>query len=1038
MPLAKFDSSFWKGQLTKLGYTLSESKVPVQFLRERRAIPPGVNLKDAKLLYQDPLGIDIVILEFDKLPSRIGASKIARYWKAHQGGRQLIIFTDGIESYTTVIPNAIETPDTKLRILSLSERMYRTDEEAFASLNYVKDSKKLREQYDLYFLPYEKVRKEFFEAYRSLYADTVKVIEPVLKEYSNSYAQRFLGRLMFLYFLQRKGWLKEDKNFVDSIEDYSALNWVFYVGLSTEGNPGLPYLDGTLFEREEYLSAEKEGMIKDSMDIIFIRARELFNQYNFTVDELSSREIEVGLDPAMIGTIFENMLPENERGSKGTFYTPPEEISFICRRALASYLKIPEAVEKTGEKEVLKDGISSLIENLNNEKSEKNVRDLRDKILSITVLDPAVGSGGFLLGMMQEMVDLLRQAYESVGWYPDVVEYKEKILQNLFGFDIEDEAIEIARLRIWLSMIVDKKEPEALQSLDLNIVRISDSLIKSEGIQRKLGDELESTWDEMRTIREKFATAKKPDLRARLRRDLQRKQTDIEKKTGVKGGTIESWVPRPVDIIVMNPPYVRQESIPSDAKKYYTSNYKIDRKSDLYCYFVLRALNLVNQNGIISVISSDKWLETGYGEDMQRMLSTRLIGVYGQRERTFGADVNSIIFVYSSETVSSKTTDFVYLESYSSLSVRNHAYFQRKDLKPGKWFYLRAPKMFMEKIYPKLTHKLGDFAGIKFGIKTGANDFFYMKDISSEFETDFLSSKAHPKWTGLTATNEVELKKQGYVYAENEIGERFILEAKNTAPLLRSIRDYDTPHILRETTRICLLLQSEERGKEQFTARYIAWGESKKIFVNRGAKKGSIKGYNNLSTVKARTPWFVLPQLRPAHVAMPELYSMRFLTLYSEKPVIADHLFDVAYTNSNLDEKSLFFYLNSTLYFIMLELWSPRMGGGALHPRTVDYKTIPVPDLSYIKSSLGNIEFGKRVTKIYLEEVKEVDRRALDKELLLSFGFGSEETETVLKSLYAEYLELVNDRLIKAEHGTANRVLESESEKLIEDMQNED
>lgn len=1018
MPPAKFDSSFWKGQLTKLGYTLSESKVPVQFLRERRAIPPGVNLKDAKLLYQDPLGIDIVILEFDKLPSRIGASKIARYWKAHQGGRQLIIFTDGIESYTTVIPNAIETPDTKLRILSLSERIYRTDEEALASLNYVKDSKNLREQYDLYFLPYEKVRKEFFEAYRSLYADTVKVIEPVLKEYSNSYAQRFLGRLMFLYFLERKGWLKEDKNFVDSIEDYSALNWVFYVGLSTEGNPGLPYLDGTLFEREEYLSAEKEGMIKEFMDKIFSRARELFNQYNFTVDELSSREIEVSLDPAMIGTIFENMLPENERGSKGTFYTPPEEISFISRRALASYLKIPEVVEKTGEKEVLKDGISSLIENLNNEKSEKNVRDLRDKILSITVLDPAVGSGGFLLGMMQEMVDLLRQAYESVGWYPDVVEYKEKILQNLFGFDIEDEAIEIARLRIWLSMIVDKKEPEALQSLDLNIVRISDSLIKSEGIQKKLGDELESTWDEMRTIREKFATAKKPDLRARLRRDLQRKQTDIEKKTGVKGGTIESWVPRPVDIVVMNPPYVRQESIPSDAKKYYTSNYKIDRKSDLYCYFVLRAFNLVNQNGIISVISSDKWLETGYGEDMQRMLSIRLIGVYGQRERTFGADVNSIIFVYSSETVSSKTTDFVYLESYSSLSVRNHAHFQRKTLKPGKWFYLRAPKMFMEKIYPKLTHRLGDFAEIKRGFTTGANDFFYMKDVSVSYEADYLvNPKKFEEW-GVTARNENELRKQGLIYIENEGNMRFIINKDDVKPLLRSPKQISGFSIDKLTT---LCLNTEKPGK--FTNRYIMWGEQKETEVK--GKNKTVKGYNRLESTKNRKPWFKLPDLNPSKIVVSKSQMDTIFIPYSKVPIITADRF---YTLNVKNIDNTWLYLNSTFFLIVIELFARRLGGGggALDIMVNDYDMMSVPDLNNIELDFNAAQLLARTPKIYYQEVKEKSRTELD--VAVAKAMGLNDPEEIVEHLHEEYVEVVEDRLIKADRGLKSQEVMNEQD----------
>ena len=1016
MPTTRFDFSFWKKQLAVLGYPLSESKIPTQFLRDRRAIPSGVNLKEAKLVYQDPLGIDIIVLEFDRLPSRIGASRIARYWKAHQGGRQFLIFTDGIESYSVVIPGAIENPDTKLRILSLSEKLYRTDTEALESLKYTGDSKSLREQYDQNFLPYEKVRKDFFEAYRSLYGDTVEVVEPALNEYSNSYAQRFLGRLMFLYFLQRKGWLKQDKSFVDSIKDYSELNWVFYIGLSTEGNPGLPYLDGTLFEREEYLTPEKEEMIKDGMNKIFRRARELFNQYNFTVDELSPREIEVSLDPAMIGTIFENMLPEHERGSKGTFYTPPEEISFICRRALVSYLKIPESVEKIGENEVLKDGISSLIEKLNQEKSEKEVRDLRERILSITVLDPAVGSGGFLLGMMQEMVDLLRQADESVGWNPDMDQYKSRILQNLFGFDIEDEAIEIARLRIWLSMIVDKKEPEALQSLDLNIIKISDSLVTLEGVQRKLGDELESKWDEMRNIRGKFATAKKADVRAKLRSELQKVQKDIEKKTGVKGGIVESWVPKAVDIVVMNPPYVRQESIPDDKKKYYTSVYKIDRKSDLYCYFVLRALKLVNRNGIVSVISSDKWLETGYGEDLQKMLSSRLIGIYGQWERTFGADVNSIIFVYSSETDSSKTTDFVYLESYSSLLVRNHVQFVRKDLKPGKWFYLRAPRMFMEKIYPKLTHKLGDFAEIKFGIKTGANDFFYMKDISSRYEADYLANpKKFEDW-GVSAKNENELKEQGLIYIENEGGERFVLNQDDLKPLLRSPRQI-SGFLIDKLTTLCL--NTEKPG--QFTRRYILWGEHKETEVK--GKDKTVKGYNRLETTKNRKPWFKLPDLKPSRIVVPmSLMDTIFIPL-SKEPIIVDHRL---YTLNIKNNDNTWSYLNSTFFLIVIELFARRLGGGALDIMVNDYDMMPVPDLNNIELGFDNDLLFSRSPKNYYQEAKEKSRIELD--LVIAKAMGLTDATELVEQLHAEYIEIVEDRLIKADRGLKSQEASSEQD----------
>ena len=1006
MEATRFDYSFWKKELADLGYRLSESKIPTQFLRDKRAIPSGVNLKDAKLLYHDPLGIDIIILEFDRIPSRIGASRIARYWKEHQGSRQLLIFTDGNASYATVIPGVIEKPDTKLRILSLSDRLYRTDVDALESLRYTSDSKNLREYYDQSFLPYEKVREDFFEGYRSLYKDTVETVEPALENNSNSYAQRFLGRLMFLYFLQRKGWLKKDTSFVNSIKDYGELNWVFYVGLSTDGNTGLPYLDGTLFEREEYLTPEKEEMINDGMNVIFKRARELFNQYNFTVDELSPREVEVSLDPAMIGTIFENMLPENERGSKGTFYTPPEEISFICRRALASYLNIQEPVEKIEEKEVLKDGISALVEKLNQEKSEKEVRELRDRILSITVMDPAVGSGGFLLGMMQEMVDLLRQADETVGWYQDVDIYKSKILQNLFGFDIEDEAIEIARLRIWLSMIVDKKEPEALQSLDLNIVKIPDSLIKSAGIQRKLGDELESAWDEMHTIREKFATAKKPDERVKLRVELQKIQKDIEKRTGVKGGIIESWVPKPIDIIVMNPPYVRQESIPKDKKTYYSTNYNvngkpIDKKSDLYCYFVLRALNLISEEGVVSVISSDKWLEAGYGEDLQKALSSRLMGIYGQRERTFGADVNSIIFVYGSETDSSKKTDFVYLESYSSLSVRNHVQFVRKDLKAGKWFYLRAPKMFMEKVFPKLTHKLGDLAEIKRGFTTGANDFFYMKDVSASYEADYLTNPNKFEDWGVNAKNEKELREQDLIYIENEGGNRFVINRSDTKPLVRTTRELKT-YTITGMSKLCLYTKIPG----EMTQKYIKWGQEQSVKI-RG-KKDPVIGYNNVPSVSGRKNWYSLNDLEPANTILPMYVMDRFFVPKSNEPVICDH---TLYT-VKLKVKGIESYLNSTLFYTTMELYLRRLGGGVGEIMVDDYEQMPVPDLQRIDSTTINDTFEREV-KRYFEEVEMKDRRQLDSEILKLLSIEN----FPLDEFYKEFVELVDDRLIKADRG---------------------
>jgi type II restriction/modification system DNA methylase subunit YeeA len=1005
-----FDKEFWIAELSKLGYHLSENPIPVQFLRERKAIPPGVNLKQGYLIYSDPLTFDIVLLEFDKLPTRNYASRIARYWKAHQQGRQLMLFTDRVDSYAVVIPGTIESESTKARILSLSEMIFRTDNDAIQSLRHVGDRKLLREHYDTEFLPYTKVRADFFEGYRNLYQKIFEIVKEPLGDNASSYSQRFIGRLMFLYFLQKKGWLKNNKRFVDTIKDYAELNWVFYEGLSKEGNDGLPYLDGTLFEREDYFDAKTEERISESMNNIFIEAREFLNQYNFTVDELSPLDVEVSVDPMMIGTIFENMLPENDRGSKGTFYTPPEEISFICRRALAQYLKIDEnVINKDGHK-ALQDGISILLCRITSEKSEKTVRNLRDQILNIKVMDPAVGSGGFLLGMMQEMLFILREADQSVGWSTDMEDYKSRILQNLYGFDIEGEAIEIAKLRLWLSIIVDKKSPEPLPSLDMNLMRINDSLQLT--YQSKLDDEIRMFHDTMNGLRSRFINEKDSASRSRLRRELQRLQSDMEKQTGVYGGTIESWGIGPVNIIVMNPPYVRQESIPADRKKHYTANYKIDgkpinKKSDLYCYFVIRALDLIDQNGIVSVISSDKWLETEYGEDLQKKLSTRLIGVYGQRERTFKADINSVIFVYSKEKEYSKTTDFIYLESYLSLSVRNHIQFKRSELITGKWFYLRAPKMFMDKIYPKLTYKLGDknISEIKFGIKTGANDFFYMKDISASYETDYLADPGQFKDWGVTARNEKELRHQGLIYIQNEGGKRFVLNVSDVKPLVRTTKDLKY-YTVREMKTLCLY--TKEPGEQ--TKKYIEWGESQKVAV-RG-KKDPVMGYNNIPSVSGRKRWYSLNDLEPTNIILPMYVMDRFFIPKSDEPVICDHtLYTLKPKVNGID-----YYMNSTIFYMTMELYLRRLGGGGGVGEIMvdDYKQMPVPDL-------GGINFistpFNRIVKRYFDEVKTEDRKELDETILDLMCIK----DFSLDEFYSEFVELVDDRLIKANRGLKSR-----------------
>ncbi|TDA32084.1 MAG: hypothetical protein DSO02_05850, partial [Hadesarchaea archaeon] len=621
------------------------------------------------------------------------------------------------------------------------------------------------------------------------YEKTVSVLKESMGERASSYAQRFLGRLMFLYFLQRKGWLKGDRKYVDRIKNVRDFNRLCYEELA-KGKSGMPLLDGSLFEREEYLTPELENKIEKKLEPIFLEAREFFNRYNFTVDESSPMEMEVCIDPLLLGTVLENLLSEKERKEKGTFYTPPSEIGFMCRKAIAACLGLKDkVVERNGKRELV-DGLEEFLEELRKEKSEKKVREFREKLLSLRVMDPAVGSGGFLVIMMQTLIQLIHEAEATVGWKGDPEEYKKRILPNLCGFDIEPEAVEIAKLRLWLSLVMDQKEPEPLPNLDLNIMEIEDSLYlpKTQKYLDEFAETGLSEWiNEFRKLNAEYLTEHTEERKKLLRKKMSELKRKIGEEMGVlEGLTIESLYPSKADIVVMNPPYVRQEQIPEGKKNLYVGIYSLDRTSDLYAYFMLRALQLVRKGGVVAIISSDKWLESGYGRTLQQKLLPHLRAVYGQRKRSFQADINTVITLLQRET-GEEQIDFIYLDSYTGNTIKNHKSFKRSELKPGKWYYLRSPPIFEEVLLPRLTHKLKEFVEIKFGIKTGANEFFYMKDVSHLYEADRLANPQ--KFRDVPAKNRKELEEKGLIYIENEAGERFVIDRKDTKPLVRSPRE---------------------------------------------------------------------------------------------------------------------------------------------------------------------------------------------------------------------------------------------------------
>lgn len=1016
-----FDVDEWINLFKILGYPITIFELDLNTLIDIKAIPNRYKdeIRTIKRFYYDNY-IECVIIDTNNI-SRSKCVEIAKRWKENRWVRPFLIFTNKRqkEAFLIVVPGKGLQTD-KVRTLYISDRFYHTDKEVISLLHY---SENLKDRYDEEFLPYDKVREEFFNDYRRLYEEIVnktKYLESINSDFnSSSYAQRFLGRLMFIYFLQRKGWLANDKNFINTIKDYRELNEIFYNKLSNE-DTDLIFLNGSLFEKEPYID-QLEDRLADVMDDIFKEARDTFNKYNFTVDESTPLEKEVSLDPLLLGTVLENMLPEQERGAKGTFYTPVEEIAFMCRRAIANYLRLKDSVNSN-----FTDGIDEYIARIGKEsdigKKERIVREVKERLLNLKILDPAVGSGGFLVIMMQTIIEIIHKLEHIVGWHTDPYELKKRIIPNLYGFDIEPEAVEIARLRLWLSLIVDQKYPTPLPNLDYNIEVITDSLTKPTGMQLKMlfneteyGDiyRLRERFDELLT---RYINEHRYSKKREVREEMSKIQEQINKQVKLAGiDVIEKYILKTIDIIVMNPPYVRQEAIPKDKKERYVKDYKLDKKSDLYCYFMLRALDLIKDDGIVCTITSDKWLESSYGISLQKRLKDHIIAIYGQKDRSFKADINTIITVYSKEK-RSDPIEFVYIESYSSNKVLNYYKADRKAIKEGKWFYLRAPKIFLDVFLPKLDHKLKDLAEIRFGIKTGANEFFYMKDVSSLYEADYLTNpKKFQEWfKGIVdkiPTNKEELERLGLIYIENEGKERFVINKEDLKPLIRSPKEIQR-YLIPEPTTLCLYTNNP--GK--LTKKYIKYGER--------------KGFDKRPTCRSRNPWYKLPDFSNTKILLPMSWMDIIYIPKSKEPCICDHRLYSLYRKNNVNEDKLWLYLNSTLFYLTVELYCRRLGGGggATDIMVEDYEVMPVPSSTII----NRIDYDpepllNRKPLIYYKEVEQKDRRALDRAVLKALGFNEGEIDKLLDELYKAFIDVVDDRLIKADR-PLKRLKENDNE----------
>ncbi len=315
-----------------------------------------------------------------------------------------------------------------------------------------------------------------------------------------NFTKKLLARIVFIYFLQRKGWMgvttpkgTEKIKWSNGIKDFVAalftevddkdkfhskyLSELFYNTLNNEnrnnftflvddmspfksrGTVSVPYLNGGLFDNDL-----PEANSIDFPSPLFHDLFEFLNQYNFTIDENSPEDHEVGIDPEMLGHIFENLLEDNR--DKGAYYTPKEVVHYMSQQSLIAYLNSKLQSETNEIRDFIKaKSISPFI--------EANTDKLISFLSTVKVCDPAIGSGAFPMGVLKEIFTALSSLYKLKSPYTPLNEaqIKREIIQNsIYGVDLEKGAVDIARLRFWLALVVDEEAPEPLPNLDYKIV----------------------------------------------------------------------------------------------------------------------------------------------------------------------------------------------------------------------------------------------------------------------------------------------------------------------------------------------------------------------------------------------------------------------------------------------------------------------------------------------------------------------------------------------------------------------------------------
>ena len=653
----------------------------------------------------------------------------------------------------------------------------------------------------------EALSDEFFDKYREQYADFIQYItgkrfvksgskweeknvatpnHKFMQAFGNDekkirdYIKKMMGRITFLHFLQRKGWMCGDLNYMQNLfqrsshqDDYldAVLEPLFFGILNTKPEQrealfekyswdksllaewrDIPYLNGGLFERDENDEPESK-FPAEYFECLF----NFFSEYNFTIDENDPNDAEVGVDPEMLGKIFENLLEDNK--DKGAFYTPKEIVRYMCQESLIAYLETNTSIAKEKIRNFVlspEEGIADI--------SEKWRCSLIKALENVKICDPAIGSGAFPMGLLNELLRC-REALSTFNFQFSTFnstrsQLKKSIIQNnIYGVDIEKGAVDIARLRFWLSIVVDEEEASPLPNLDYKIMQ-GNSLIESyKGLDlskltyaKKSGgpisqysifeDDTKQLQREVTQLLTQYYSCsdhdKKTDLRNKISNTIAKQlsvqnfDADIlrELRTLDLAGNDQfflwhTWFSDVFskggfDIVIGNPPYVSR--LDDDIKKLLSHAYPEAKKKifDLYNFFMVASIRLLSkESGISTLIVPPTWLNNKNSNNLRTyMANNGLYKIDYLDDKVFDAIVYSCIYFTSYSSVSK-------IECYETQIINGKLLRERKNvietehiINTGDYIPLEHNEGLLSRLKGNDKYTtLGEISNIVFGIQ---------------------------------------------------------------------------------------------------------------------------------------------------------------------------------------------------------------------------------------------------------------------------------------------------------------------------------